>query len=66
MFEREGEPKQYLARHIVVATVIDTPRRVQMPLPVQIVVDLRDGETPLLATSNHHQSYMQNDEEGAI
>lgn len=66
MFEREGEPKQYLARHIVVATVIDTPRRVQMPHEVQIVVDLRDGATPLLAASNHHQSYMQNDEEGAI
>lgn len=66
MFEREGEPKQYLARHIVVATVVDTPRRGQMPHEVRIVVDLRDGETPLLATGNHHQSYMQNDEDGAI
>jgi hypothetical protein len=67
MFEREqGETKQYLARHIVVATVIDTPRRAQMDHAVQIVVDLRDGDTPLLATRNHHQSYMQNDEDGAI
>lgn len=66
MFEREGEPKQYLARHIVVATVVDTPRRLQMPHEVRIVVDLCKGETPLLASSNHHQSYMQNDEDGAI
>lgn len=67
MFEREqGEQKQFLARHIVVATVVDTPPRVRVPHGIQIVVDLRDGATPLLATTTHHQSYMQNDEDGAI
>ncbi len=68
LFEREegDRGKQYLARHIVVATVVDTPPRVRIPHDIQIVVDLCDGPSPLLSSSSHHQSYQQNDEDGAI
>ena len=79
MFEQEGpnETKQYLARYIVIATTIDRPadvvtrggqHRGSKPLPFefQMVVDMRDGKTPLTGATPHHQSYASNDEEGAI
>ena len=84
MFEREVEkqPKQYLARHIVVAAVVDVPvaygsRRVQAlsgdglhskPLAQEfkMVVDVHAGRTPLTGTTRHHQAYYSNDEDGAI
>jgi hypothetical protein len=69
MFEFEGgenQPRRYLARHIVVATVVDARRGAKIPHDIRMVVDLRDGETPLLNTTKHHQSYRQNDEDGAI
>jgi len=69
MFEREAgenQPKQYLARYIVVATTVDARRGVPIPHGVQMVVDMRDGKTPLVGTTRHHQSYASNEEEGAI
>ena len=68
MFEREVEnqPKQYLARFIVIATVVDAKKGTQFPHDVQIVVDMHAGETPLTGTAQHHQSYALNDEDGAI
>jgi hypothetical protein len=74
MFEQEGDnnrPKQYLARHIVIATTIDTPdvargRPSSLPHDFQMVVDMHAGKTPLTGTTRHHQSYPANDKEGAI
>jgi len=69
MFESEGQQKdtkQYLARHIVIATVIDQPKSRPLTHDFQMVVDMHAGKTPLTGTKNHHQSYASNDEEGAI
>jgi uncharacterized protein YbjQ (UPF0145 family) len=68
MFEREVEnqPNQYLARFIVIATVVDAKKGATIPHDVQIVVDMCDGKTPLTGTPVHHQSYATNDEDGAI
>jgi len=69
MFEQEGgenQPKQYLARHIVVATTVDARRGVPFPHDIRMVVDMHAGGTPLTGTTKHHQSYATNDEEGAI
>ena len=69
MFESEGQRdsgKQYLARHIVIATVIDQPKSKPLTHNFQMVVDMHAGKTPLTGTKDHHQSYASNDEEGAI
>jgi hypothetical protein len=67
MFEyEERENKQYLARHIVIATVIDQPRSRPLMHDFKMVVDMHAGKTPLTGTKKHHQSYRSNDEEGAI
>jgi len=68
MFEREGQnkQKQYLARHIVVATTVDARRAAAIPHDVRMVVDMHDGRTPLVGTTPHHQSYQSNESEGAI
>jgi len=68
MFEREGQndTKMYLARFIVIATVVDAKKGAGIPHDVQIVVDMHAGATPLTGTAPHHQSYATNDEDGAI
>jgi hypothetical protein len=68
MFEREGsnDVKQYLARHIVIATTIDSRRGVPIPHDIKMVVDMHAGETPLTGASRYHQSYPSNDRDGAI
>jgi hypothetical protein len=69
MFEREGgdrQPKQFLARHIVIATTVDARPGVPIPHDIRMVVDVHAGETPLTGTTPHHQSYATNDAEGAI
>lgn len=68
MFEQEGQndQKQYLARHIVVATTVDAKRGNPIPHPISMVVDMHDGRTPLVGTAQHHQSYQSNESEGAI
>ena len=67
MFEREDQgTKQYLARHIVVATTVDARRGTALPHPVKMVVDMHAGGTPLTGTEQHHQSYQSNESEGAI
>lgn len=68
MFEREVEnqPKQYLARHIVIATTVDARRGVPIPHDIKMTVDMHAGQTPLTGTTPHHQSYATNDTEGAI
>ncbi len=73
MFEREGgenQPKQFLARHIVAATVVDARfwRKPMTTIPHEIgmVVDMHAGRSPLAGGSSHHQSYGPSDVEGAI
>jgi uncharacterized protein YbjQ (UPF0145 family) len=67
MFEQEqNNTKQYLARHIVVATTVDAKRGAAMPHEVKMVVDMHAGRTPLVGTRRHHQSYSSSQSEGAI
>lgn len=69
MFEQEGgddQPKQFLARHIVVATTVDGRRGASIPHEFKAVVDLHAGDTPLTGRAPYHQSYASNEEDGAI
>ena len=69
MFEREngeGQPKDYLARHIVIATTVDSRRGAPILHHMPMVVDMHAGRTPLVGTSRHHQSYASNDRDGDI
>jgi len=67
MFEAElNDQPHFLARHIVVATTVDSRRGVPIPHPIKMVVDMHAGETPLTGNRPHHQSYGANDEEGPI
>jgi Putative heavy-metal-binding len=67
MFEDEvNNSKRYLARHIVVATTVDARRGTVMPHGFHFVVDAHAGGTPLTGTTQHHQSYADNESEGAI
>jgi uncharacterized protein YbjQ (UPF0145 family) len=67
MFEREeGETKKFLARYIVIATVVDQMEANAISHDVRMCVDMRSGQTPLSGASHHHQSYYSNESEGAI
>jgi uncharacterized protein YbjQ (UPF0145 family) len=67
MFEDEvNDRKRYLARHIVVATTVDAKRGSTMPHDFRFVVDAHAGGTPLTGSTRHHQSYENNESEGAI
>jgi hypothetical protein len=68
MFESEGQNdlKRYLARHIVIATTVDSQRGLPIPHDIKMVVDVHAGKTPLTGTTRHHQSYTSKDREGAI
>ena len=73
MFEKEGgdnQPRQYLARHIVVATVVDhrvwRKPMTSVPHEIGMAVDMRAGGTKPAGRSSHHQSYAKGDAEGAI
>ena len=67
MFEFEqNEVKQYLGRHIVIATTVDAKPGRPLPHEVRMVVDMQAGSTPLTSRRPHHQSYASNDQDGAI
>jgi putative heavy-metal-binding protein len=68
MFESEGQNdlKRYLARHIVIATTVDSQPGLPIPHEIKMVVDVHAGKTPLTGTPRHHQSYTAKDREGAI
>jgi hypothetical protein len=68
MFEREVNDgqKNYLARHIVIATTVDARPGTTLPHEIKMVVDTHAGGTPLTGTTAHHQSYASNEAEGAI
>ncbi len=60
-------PPMYLGRHIVVGTVIDRRPNIGISLGLQMVVDMRDDESPLQGSKPHgHNTYTVEDEEGAI
>jgi uncharacterized protein YbjQ (UPF0145 family) len=68
-FEDQNDRKNYLARHIVVATTVDARKRLPGDFKeheVQMVLDLCGGATPLIGRARHHQSYASNESEGAI
>ena len=44
--ERDKQPPNYLGRHIVVGTVIDTPFGARVPHGIEPVVDMRDAASP--------------------
>jgi uncharacterized protein YbjQ (UPF0145 family) len=67
--EQDKRPPAYLGRHIVVGTVIDTPRGAAVPHGITTVVDMRDAASPLRApATTRHGSYDTDleDQEGAI
>jgi hypothetical protein len=69
MFEQEGgenQPKQYLARHIVIATTVDARRGQPFPHEIKMALDVHAGRSPLNTASRHHQSYATNEAEGGI
>ncbi len=71
IFERERDVneqkvKEYLARHIVIATTVDARRGTPLPHEIKMVVDMYAGKTPLVGTTRHHQSYATNEQDGAI
>ena len=70
LLEREGgenQPKRYLGRHIVIGTVVDTPRFAPVPHDIHPVVDMRDELSPLRRkTQSRHNTYEDNEREGGI
>ncbi|HEX4176880.1 MAG TPA: heavy metal-binding domain-containing protein, partial [Rhizomicrobium sp.] len=62
----EDKTRQFLARHIVIATTVDARRGAPFPHEFKMVVDLHAGATPLTGTRPHHESYKSNESEGAI
>lgn len=68
MFKQEADkdrPTQFLARHIVVATIIDTAHQQTLPHPIQMVVDMHDGKSPLQDKKPFHESYNNSNESEA-
>lgn len=58
---------RYLGRHIVLGTIIDSERYRSVPHDIRHVVDMCDGDSPLLAPRpNGHNVYDTNQEEGSI
>jgi uncharacterized protein YbjQ (UPF0145 family) len=67
--ERDKQPPNYLGRHIVIGTVVDTPPRLDFPVEIEPVIDMRDDLSPLHETmAPRHSSYeaVINDQEGGI
>ena len=66
--ERDKQPPQMLGRHIVLGTAVQCRQGDPVPHGIQMVVDMRDGLSPLdgKAPSSHTAYGDQADEEGAI
>lgn len=55
--ERDKAPPQYLGRHIVIGTVVDTPRNADVPHDIEIVLDMA-ARTPLAGmVDTRHSAY---------
>ena len=48
--ERDKQPPAYLGRHIVIGTVVDTPRDSSVPHGIELVLDMA-AKTPLTAVA---------------
>jgi hypothetical protein len=67
--EQDKQPPAYLGRHIVVGTVVDTPRGADVPHGIDPVIDMRDDLSPLKRTDEvRHTTYDtdSSEEEGSI
>ena len=67
--ERDKQPPNFLGRHIVIGTVVDTPRGAPISPDVEPVVDMRDSLSPLRTpAAPRHSAYSADnmDPEGAI
>ncbi len=67
--ERDKQPPAYLGRHIVVGTVVDTPRGAGVPHGVEPVIDMRDGPSPLQRSGEVRHAVYDTDtseQEGSI
>jgi hypothetical protein len=53
--EQDKRPPAYLGRHIVIGTVVDTPRNADVPHAIEIVLDMAD-KTPLTATQTNRNT----------
>ncbi|PXA87020.1 hypothetical protein DMC47_33270 [Nostoc sp. 3335mG] len=65
----DKQPPAYLGRHIVVGTVVDTPRGADVPHGIDPVVDMCAGATPLKRTGEVRHAVYDTDtseEEGSI
>ncbi|WP_420137163.1 hypothetical protein [Sphingomonas sp.] len=62
--ERDKQPPAYLGRHIVVGTVVDTPKGRPVPHMIQPVVDMRDSDVLSRSTGHRHNSYADDLGEG--
>jgi hypothetical protein len=67
--EQDKQPPAYLGRHIVVGTVVDTPRGADVPHDIDPVIDMRDGLSPLKRTGEVRHAVYDTDsseQEGSI
>ncbi len=64
--ERDKQPPAYLGRHIVIGTVVETPRGAGVPHHIRTVVDMRDDLSPLLNETRGPAANDLHDQEGGI
>ncbi len=64
--EQENSPPQFLGRHIVMGTVVDTGTNRHMPLEIRAVVDMRDGQSPFLESNRSRNDGPVHEESGEI
>ncbi len=61
----DKQPARYLGHHIVIGTVVDTPRAAPVPHDVRAVVDMRDTLSPLhIKAASRHADYSDEHEGG--
>ena len=64
--EVDKQPDQYLGRHIVIGTVVQTRPGEVVPHAIESVVDMRDELSPLIRAGGGRTQYKTNEREGAI
>ncbi|WP_174299555.1 heavy metal-binding domain-containing protein [Caulobacter sp. S45] len=64
--EVDKQPPNYLGRHIVIGTVVETRRGDGVPHHLQTVVDMRDDVSPLLNKARGPAANNLHDKEGGI
>lgn len=66
--ERDKQPAAYLGRHIIIGTVVDTPRGAGVPHGIEPVIDMRDGGSPFgrQVAARHNTYPTEGEREGPI